>query len=264
MVEIIAKYKKSTLVVMLFLFVNSIVFAQNDTIYFDANWKECSKELAEFYRIPRQKIKISEAVECGCKTQTIDSVYVVEDYYAKSKKIQFRGYSKDIAAGEIIGQRKWFDTNGKEIQSNTYNFNDKSVFSKWNWQPIFYANYSITVKSQFTAGMEFCLSCEKDSKANLFLGLGYGITSYDDKYTGLPDAYLSLNTDNLYFVKIGGSNRNLYSLVGLSLLNMVDVGCGYSYPLTQDETPELKGFTFGITFRITNNQKAYVPIRVGF
>jgi hypothetical protein len=139
---------------------------------------------------------------------------------------------------------------------------EKNTSKLLDWQPIFYINYSITIKSQFTGGLEFCLSCEDKSK--LFLGLGYGISNYDNNYFGIPDTYLSLNTVNWGFVKIGGSNRNLYSLAGLSLLNFIDLGFGYSYPLTQNKIPEIKGFTFGLTFRITNNKKAYVPLKIGF
>jgi hypothetical protein len=232
--------------------------AQTDPIYFDSNWKNCSKELAVYYRIQPKKVKTKEAI--GYKINGIDSLYSIEDYYLKNNKLQFQGYSKDQQAQELVGNSKWFDENG--ILLNTQNHNYKNTSKLLDWQPIFYINYSITVKSQFTGGLEFCLDCEDRNK--LFLGLGYGLSSYDNNYFGLPDVHLSYNTTNFGFIKIGGSNRNIYAIAGLTFLNLMDLGFGYSYPITNDKTPELKGFTFGLTFRITNNQKAYGKLKIGF
>jgi hypothetical protein len=252
--------KKSLLFIFICLFISYYSFAQNDTIYFDANWKNCSKELAIYYRIQPEKIETKKAI--GYKIKNIDSVYSIKDYYLKNHKLQFQGYSKDKEAQELVGDSKWFDENETLLNTQNYNYKETHSLKLLEWQPIFYINYSITVKNQFAGGLEFCLDCENKNK--LFLGLGYGISSYDDKYFGLPDVHLSLNTGSLLFIKAGGSNRNLYSLAGVSLLNVIDLGFGYSYPLTQDKTPELKGFTFGLTFRITNNKNAYIPLRIGF
>lgn len=253
--------KKNTLTTIILLICNYLQ-AQTDTIYFDTNWKKNTQELATYYRIPPVKIKTKEAV--GFKIKNIDSVYSIKDYYLKSHKLQYAGHSKDIAGLESVGYSQWFDENGNIINSynNSYLYKSTSKLSLLDWKPIFYINYSITVKSQFTGGLEFCLSCQQDNK--LFLGLGYGISRYNNEYFVLPDTYISFNTNGLLFAKIGGSNRNIYSLVGVSVLNLTDIGFGYSFPITNDKTPELKGFTFGITFRITNNSKAYIPLRIGF
>lgn len=252
--------KKSILFTFSFLFLSFNLFAQKDTTYFDVNWKACSKEIAAFYRLKPKKLKTKEAI--GYKIEGTDSLYTIKDYYTKNNKLQFEGYSFDNSGESLVGKSKWYDKNGQFLDTQNYNHKERHTSKILDWQPIFYINYSITIKSQFTGGLEFCLSCEDKSK--LFLGLGYGISNYDNNYFGIPDTYLSLNTVNWGFVKIGGSNRNLYSVAGLSLLNFIDLGFGYSYPLTQDKTPELKGFTFGLTFRITNNKKAYVPLRIGF
>lgn len=242
------------------LFISYHSFAQKDTIYFDACWKNCPKEQAIYYRIPSEKIKTHNAI--GYQIKNIDSVYSIKDYYLKNHKLQFQGYSKDKEGQELVGNSRWYDENETILEAQNYNYKEKYASKRFDWQPIFYINYSITVKSQFTGGLEFCLSCEDKNK--LFFGLGYGISSYEGKYFGLPDAYFSLNTESLLFIKVGGSNRNLYSVAGFSLLNFIDFGFGYSYPLTQDKAPEIKGFTFGLTFRITNNKNAYIPMRIGF
>lgn len=252
--------KKSLLFAFTCLFICYNSSAQTDTIYFDVNWKKCAKELAIYYRIQPKKIKTKEAV--GYKIDGVDSLYVIEDYYIQNNKLQYKGYSKDNIGQELVGNSTWFDKNQTLLNTQNYNYKEKYTSKLLDWQPIFYINYSITVKNQLTGGLEFCLNCENKSK--LFFGLGYGISSYDGKYFGLPDAHLSLNTESLLFIKIGGSNRNLYSLAGVSLLNFIDLGFGYSYPFTQDKIPELKGFTFGLTFRITNNKNAYIPLRIGF
>jgi hypothetical protein len=254
--------KKSILFAFSFLFLGFNLFAQKDTTYFDVNWKECVKEQSMYYRIHPKKIKTKEAV--GYKIEGVDSLYVIEDFYVNTNKLQFKGFALDKNAQSLVGNSNWYSENDSVSDFRDFNYNKKQAhqYKILDWQPIFYVNYSITIKSQFTGGMEFCLSCEDKSK--LFLGLGYGISSYDNHYFGIPDAYLSLNTANWGFLKIGGSNRNLYSLAGLSLFNFIDLGFGYSYPLSQDKIPEIKGFTFGLTFRITNNKNAYGKLKIGF
>jgi hypothetical protein len=252
--------KKSLLFTFTYFLISYNSFAQTDTIYFDAHWINCLKTSAVYYRIQPKKIAAKKAV--GYKIKDIDSLYSIKDYYLKNHKLQFQGYSKDREAQELVGNSKWFDENEMLLNSQNYNYKEKHTFKLFEWQPVFYINYSITVKSQFTGGLEFCLDCEDRNK--LFLGLGYGISNYDNNYFGLPDMYLSYNTANWGFIKIGGSNRNVYSMAGLTFLNLMDLGFGYSYPLIQNQTPELKGFTFGLTFRISNNKKVYTQLKIGF
>lgn len=254
--------KKKILFIFIIFFICFNSFAQTDTIYFDSEWKNCPKELAAYYRIPPEKIKTKKAV--GYKISNVDSVYVIKDYYLKTDKLQFKGFSKDKEAQVLVGKSRWFDEKGVQLETPNYDYKVKNNSKLLNWQPIFYINYFITVKSQFAAGLEFCLDC-KDSTYNgiLLLGFGYGLSSYDNNYFGLPDIHLSLNfPDGLSFIKIGGSNRNLYAMAGLSLLNAIDLGFGYSYPLIQDKIPELKGFTFGLTLRLTNHPDVYPQIKI--
>lgn len=260
--QIICCFKKEILFFIFFFL--GIIFhsnAQSDTIYFDSNWDHCAKEIAIYYRIPSEKKPTKIAI--GYTIKDIDSVYVIEDYYVSTKNIQFKGYSKEKEGRIFVGQAQWFDENGNLISSRNYEpLPKKDVSKHLDWQPLFYANYTITVKSQFTAGLEFCLACDAPDK--LFLGLGYGISSYDGNYFGLPNAYLSMNTAQFFFIKVGGSNRNLYSLAGFTFLNFMDLGFGYSYPIVQEKSPELKGFTFGLTVRLTKNSKVYTPLKIGF
>lgn len=161
-----------------------------------------------------------------------------------------------------IGQSKWYSEDGILTQSTNYinklNNNDSSFrIPKW---PIIYLGYSITTKSQFTGGLEFCLDCKDKNK--LFLGVGYGITNYDGKYYGLPDLHLSYNLKEFLFIKTGASDKNAYALAGLTFLNMIDLGFGYSESFNKEKTPVIEGFTFGITFRFTKNNGAYGKLKM--
>lgn len=245
---------------IIFVLFTSKISAQNDTIFFDSNWKKSNKEAAIYYRIKPMKIKTKSAV--GYKIANTDSLYIINDYYLKSNKIQFQGYSKDSEGEYLVGNAKWYDENDNKSDTREFNYkpnNNASGFKIPQW-PILYLSYSIATKSQFTGGLEFCLDCKEENK--LFLGLGYGITSYDGKYYGLPDIHLSYNIQKSIFIKAGGSDKSAYALAGLTFLNMIDLGFGYSAPFDKEKTPVVKGFTFGITFRFTNNKNVYGRLRM--
>lgn len=245
--------------IIAFISLSTKALAQNDTISFDKNWKNKNKESALYYRIKPIKIKTKNAI--GYKITNIDSVYVINDYYLKSDKIQFQGYSEDKEGKYLVGKAKWYNDNEILVQSTDFNYkqnNNGSEFRIPKW-PIFYVGYSIATKSQFTGGLEFCLDCKDKNK--LFLGLGYGITSYDGKYYGLTDLHLSYNKE-FFFIKTGASDKNAYALAGLTLLNMIDLGFGYSASFNKEKTPVIKGFTFGISFRFTKNNDAYSKLKM--
>lgn len=246
-------------IIALILF-STKALAENDTIYFDKNWKNTIKESALYYRIKPIKIKTKKAI--GYKIAQIDSVYLLNDYYLKNHKLQFQGFSEDKEGKHLVGQSKWYDEDENLIQSTDYNYklnNSNSRFRIPKW-PIIYVGYSIATKSQFTGGLEFCLDCKDKNK--LFLGLGYGITSYDGKYYGLPDLHLSYNLKEYLFIKTGASDKNAYALAGITFLNMIDLGFGYSAPFNKEKVPVIKGFTFGITFRISKNNDAYGKLKM--
>lgn len=239
------------------LLITSKISAQNDTIFFDQNWKECSKKTALYYRIgPTKEI----VPRCAFGPRKNQSYYTIKDYYINNNTLQFSGKSKDKDGKYLIGEAKWFNEDGSLAASENYSTqNNKTNFKIPEW-PILYVDYKIATKSQFTAGLEFCLDCKNDNK--LFLGAGYGITSYNDTYYGLPDLHLSYNAAYFLFIKGGVSDKHAYALTGISLFNMLDLGFGYSQQFNNDNFPVIKGFTFGATFRITNNQKVYSKLKI--
>jgi len=245
------------LLVLILLTINAS--AQNDTLFFDQNWKNTLKGSTVYYRIKPEKIKTKNAI--GYKLKSVDSVYVINDYYSKNDKLQFEGYSKDKDGQYLVGKAKWYDENNKLLDSGDFNYKKRNSSSKFKipkW-PIIYLDYKIATKSQFIGGLEFCLDCK--SKNKLFLGLGFGVTSYSHTYYGLPDLHLSYNREVL-FVKSGVSDKHAYALAGVTLLNILDLGFGYSQPFNNDKIPAIKGFTFGATFRFSSNQKVYTQIKI--
>jgi len=249
------KYISYYIITILFL-LTSKVKAQNDTIFFDKDWKISAKKTALYYRIKPLKIKTKDAV--GYKINNIDSLFTIKDYYLNNNKIQFEGYSQDYNGNYLIGKAKWYNENNSPIDIREFNYNENK-FRIPDW-PILYLNYSIANKSLLTGGLEFCLDCKDSNK--LFLGLGYGITnSYNNKYYSLPDLNLSYNSKTGWFCKGGISSKHAYALAGLSWLNTIDLGFGYSQPFDYEEKPIIKGFTFGLHIRLTNNKNATLPMK---
>lgn len=251
--------KKLYYLVLVLTFFTIKSSAQNDTIYFDQNWKNTIKNSATYYRIKPLKIKTKKAL--GYNIRSLDSLYVIKDYYLKTNKPQFEGYSEDIEARYLVGNAKWYNENSTVFDSRDFNYkeNNKNKFEFPKW-PILYVDYKIATKSQFIGGLELCLDCENKNK--LFLGLGFGVTSYNNTYYGLPDLHLSYNTSKFLFVKGGISDKHAYGLAGMTVLNILDLGFGYSQPFNSDKIPVIKGFTFGATFRFSSNQKVYTQIRI--
>ena len=256
--------KKMVLYFLIFAFLfSSKITAQNDTIFFDKQWnRESKKELAVYYRISDKEIKTEDALNYTPK----------KNDYIKNNQLQFQGYLTGkyrLNEYSSIGEAKWYSEDGHLIQSKNTSPreyrkklmgpvkfpSERNSFSKESvdLSPAFYISYSIALKSQYTAGLEFCLDCQNDNK--LLLGLGYGIMRYDDKTYGLPDFHLSYNlSEKWLFAKVGGSHRNAYAIAGLSLLSIMDLGIGYSVPFNQENIPAIKGFTFGATIRFTDNK----------
>ncbi|EJG00847.1 hypothetical protein [Flavobacterium sp. F52] len=247
----LAKTKNIHYLVILFLF-SSKLSAQNDTIYFNSEWKTTVKDSAIYYRLKPVKIKTRKAI--GRKIPYIDSLYVIKDYYVKNNALQFEGYTKDVEGNDNVGKAKWFKEDGTVLYSRDFNKPAPGTFRVPS-PPITYINYSITDKSLLTAGYEFCLDCKTNNK--LFLGIGYGVTnSYNGQYYGLPDLHLSQNI-SILFAKIGTTHKNGYIMGGLSLMNFIDLGFGYSLPYNSDKAPAFEGFTMSINLRFTRNRKAY-------
>ncbi|KAF2339982.1 hypothetical protein [Flavobacterium tistrianum] len=233
--------------------------AQNDTIFFDKNWKTTNKGNAIYYRTKPYKIKTKDAT--GYKIQNTDSLFVIKDYYLDNNQLQFQGYASDFDAKYLFGKAEWFSKEGKIVDASNFDYRaNKNTGFKIPESPIFYIDYKIANKSLLTGGIEFCLSCKNQSK--LFLGAGFGITnSYNGNYYGLPDIHLSYNRE-LLFIKTGSSHKNAYVLGGFTFLNAIDLGFGYSFPYTNEKMPVYKGFTTSLTLRFSNNKKAFGQLKV--
>ncbi|MBS7252795.1 hypothetical protein [Flavobacterium branchiicola] len=234
--------------------------AQNDTIFFDKNWKIITKENATYYRIKPQKIKTKKAV--GYKIENVDSLFVIKDYYLKNNQLQFQGYSSDFDSKYLFGKAEWFNAEGQMVDASNFNYRKKNAGFKIpeSKLPIFYIDYKIANKSLLTGGLEFCLDCQNKNK--LFIGAGFGITnSYNGNYYGLPDLHLSYNRELLFF-KTGSSHKNAYVLGGFTFLNAIDLGLGYSFPYTNENIPVYKSFTTSLTFRISKNKKAFGQLKM--
>jgi hypothetical protein len=119
--------KKTILFTFSILFLSFNSFAQEDTTYFDVNWKVCSKETATFYRLKPKRIKTKEAI--GYKIEGTDSLYTIKDYYTKNNKLQFEGYSFDNSGESLVGKSKWYDENGQFSDTQNYNYKEKKTLS---------------------------------------------------------------------------------------------------------------------------------------
>ena len=97
---------KNSLLLIVFLFSISFNFlvAQNDTIWYDSNWNEVDKKIAEFYR--------AETVLKG-------GLYVQIDYYLSGMK-QMEAYSKNEKEPVYEGKVKWYYENGNISQIANY------------------------------------------------------------------------------------------------------------------------------------------------
>lgn len=240
------------LFIILFLF-SSKLSAQNDTVFFNSKWKITDKDSAVYYRIKPVKIKTKKAI--GHKIQYTDSLYVIKDYYVKNNALQFEGYTTDQEGNNNEGKAKWYNEDGTLSFSRDFDKPAPGTFRVPS-PPITYLNYSIAEKSLLTLGSEFCLDCRNDNQ-KIFLGLGYGITnSYNGNYYGLPDLHLSYNI-SILFAKAGTTHKNAYLLGGLTLMNFIDLGFGYSQPYNKNKAPGFEGFMMSLNLRLTRNKKVY-------
>ena len=137
-----------------------------------------------------------------------------------------------------------------------------NFFNAQKWQPIYYADYTYANRNQLKAGLEWFLSNpENDNK--VFLGTGFNAVYHDSKIRVLPELHITYNPKSGYFLKTGSSLSHAYVLGGVSFLNAIDLGVGYSVPYQENKLP-IKGFTVGVTVRMTNNNQAYSNFKIGF
>lgn len=240
------------------IFFFSMVYCQKDTIYFNHNWNICTKDVAEFYRLPPIKIKTKTAL--GYSIKGLDSVYVIQDYF-KSNILQMKGFSYDKDAKHLVGEVFWYKEDKTLL--NYENRNPQKKSKNISIEPILYLEYLNSIRNQFSGGVEIYLSCKHDDK--LFLGLGYSIESYGNKIFNSPNFHLSFNSNGNWFLKLEGSNKYISPQIGLSFLNFMDFGVGYSIPtISSNNYPVLNGFTAGILIRLTRKKKVYGTLKIGW
>jgi len=117
-------------VALLYLF-STPCFSQNDTIWFDINWKETSKKNAAFYR-PEPKKK--------------GDAYYLVDYYLNGAK-QMEGVSNDPREDFYIGRVSWYHENGNKFQTANY---DKNVLN--GNRKVFFENGKLKSESSYLDG----------------------------------------------------------------------------------------------------------------
>jgi antitoxin component YwqK of YwqJK toxin-antitoxin module len=119
------------LIAILFSGFFNLLIAQNDTIWYDANWNEVDKKIAEFYR--------AETILKG-------GLYLQIDYYLSGMK-QMEAYSKDEKEPVYEGKVTWYYENGNISQIANYS---KNVLN--GNREIFYENGKIKNKRTYTNG----------------------------------------------------------------------------------------------------------------
>lgn len=235
----------------------SIVYSQQDTIYFNHNWRICTKDSAQFYRLPPLKIETKTAL--GYKIRGVDSLYVIRDFY-KSNTIQMSGFSYDKDAKFLVGEIYWYREDKSLLNYENRNANKAKTI---NIEPIVYLEYLNSRRNQFSGGVEICLSCKQLDK--LFLGIGYSIENYGNKLYNSPNFHISYNSNGNWFLKLEGSNKYISPQIGLSFLNFMDFGIGYSIPtISANNYPVLNGFTAGILIRLSRKKKTYGTFSIGW
>ena len=132
--------KKIVLLIFLFLgFVSNTTYAQ-ETIYFDSNWKETTKEKANYYRpIPEEKSKGKLVIDYYISGEKAQEVYHVNgkpdgkySFYYKSGALKIIG---KYTEGKKDGVWKTFSKQGKIKEKGKYKDDEKVGIWK-----IFYKN----------------------------------------------------------------------------------------------------------------------------
>jgi len=100
--------KNDSIFIYLFVFIFSTsIFAQKDTIWFDANWNKSTKVQSSYFRpAPAKK----------------DNGYLLVDYYLSGSK-QMEAFSHTLEEEKFEGEVIWYYENGKIMQTVNYKNN---------------------------------------------------------------------------------------------------------------------------------------------
>lgn len=91
---------------LLILAVSANLSAQNDTLYFNTDWKKTTKAEAAFFRpIPLKKV---------------GNLHEIKNYYSNGN-LQMEGYYSSIENQAFHGEAKWYYENGELKEIRHYN-----------------------------------------------------------------------------------------------------------------------------------------------
>lgn len=123
--------KKIILTSLALLFIFSISYAQKNTIWYDTNWKETTKDNASFYR--------NEVIKKG-------DGYWFADYYISGAK-QMEGLSLEKDKEIYQGVVKWYHENGNIFQIVNY---DNGVLD--GVRQVFYESGKLKIEENYKQG----------------------------------------------------------------------------------------------------------------
>jgi len=95
------------MLLFLFIVMNTSVFAQQDTLYFNTKWKPTAKDSATFFRPP---------------VKAEGDLFRVQDYY-RSGQVQMNAKSKSPEKDLWQGKVTWYNEDGSIFQEGTYENN---------------------------------------------------------------------------------------------------------------------------------------------
>lgn len=130
-----------------------------------------------------------------------------------------------------------------------------------SYKPIFNLGYSQGTHSMLQLGMEY--DVVSTEKAWLFVGGGVMVTPYHKEWHWLP--YIDVTHGNglgYYGAKV--STKHIQPQIGITLLNLMDIGVGYAIPFGNNIVPEIKGFNLNMKIRISSNDEVYPKLKIGF
>ncbi|MCO7724162.1 hypothetical protein NJB85_13325 [Myroides odoratimimus] len=133
--------------------------------------------------------------------------------------------------------------------------------SNSDYKPIFNVGYNQGTHSMIQLGVEYDV-LSSDEKW-LFVGGGVFATPYHKEWHWLP--YVDITKSNgLLFYGAKTSTKYVQPQVGISLLNLMDIGLGYGIPFNEDRIPVIKGFNLNIKIRLSGNDSVYPKLKMGF
>ena len=122
-----------------------------------------------------------------------------------------------------------------------------------------FVEYQFAKVSMLKSGLEFCFN--KYNANKFFIGAGYGLAIPKGKVIGFPNAHLSYNQKGGLMTKVGITNHSVSVTGGITFLNLLDLGLGYSIPYQKSQTLQIKGITVGLSARLFGDNDIYTKLK---